>query len=204
MVRCFAAECSSLPSVPSLFDTLPASWVTAWRERHGEMRDEGEQQKSLGGLYLLFANGGRGILRYTSDGRPYFEDAVSEFSITHTDSFVFCAIGEASDGAVGIDAESLSRVPSHRVSAIASRWFSPLEQALYEMDPTTETFLRLWTRKEAYVKYTGEGLRALQGADTVALESAELQFRSVMLGETCITVCTKKGKDPFFNFNKGE
>lgn len=59
---------------------------------------------------------------------------------------------------VGIDAESLLRKVSDR-DALARRFFTSEEYASYlEATDHTLAFFRIWTRKEAFIKCTGEGL----------------------------------------------
>lgn len=60
---------------------------------------------------------------------------------------------------IGIDVEQVRR--DFDVEAIANRFFSAHEQAQLAELPTEnrfEGFFRCWTRKEAYIKATGEGL----------------------------------------------
>ncbi|HLH97097.1 MAG TPA: 4'-phosphopantetheinyl transferase superfamily protein [Xanthobacteraceae bacterium] len=68
-----------------------------------------------------------------------------------------CAVG--ADGDLGIDVEKLST--AQRSMDVAKRFFAPAEIAyLQQVDAEhrAETFLRIWTLKEAYVKARGLGL----------------------------------------------
>jgi len=79
------------------------------------------------------------------------------FSLTHTDGLVACAI--AREPEIGVDAESLGR--SGGFEGLARRFYSPDEQRLLAETPAEryrETFLDLWTLKEAYLKARGLGL----------------------------------------------
>ena len=58
---------------------------------------------------------------------------------------------------VGVDVES---VRPDRL-AVAARFFAPEEQEMLRWsakEAQDTVFARIWTRKEAYLKYTGEGL----------------------------------------------
>lgn len=79
------------------------------------------------------------------------------FSLSHSGDFALVALARCE---VGVDVERLDRqIEIHSVAASA---FSALELAeLRTLVPAERraAFFRLWTRKEAYVKARGEGLR---------------------------------------------
>lgn len=92
---------------------------------------------------------------------------------------------------VGIDAENLSRIAAVRVCPLADRWFSEREQDLFLSDPTDRTFLRIWTRKEALVKWIGTGFSGLHEADTTIAESMYgIRFWEYDMDDTVLSVCT--------------
>jgi 4'-phosphopantetheinyl transferase len=83
--------------------------------------------------------------------------ALPQISLTHTGPWVACAISRA--GAVGIDLERSDRLVDHE--AITRRYFAAEERAALEAlepDARHEAFFRVWARKEALVKATGDGL----------------------------------------------
>jgi phosphopantetheinyl transferase len=97
---------------------------------------------------------------------------------------------------VGIDAEDLDRPDLSNLDEMAARWFGENEQKAFLASHTKETFLRIWTRKEAYAKYIGEGLRALSKIDTVALENeGRIRFFDYREGTILISVCAPRGTD---------
>ena len=150
---------------------------------------------SLLALSLLHSAGMDGTLAYGENGRPYFCDRTCDFSITHTQNHVFCAIIDGEEPTrIGIDAETLGRPDFSNLEEMAARWFGENEQTVFSASPTKETFLRLWTRKEAYVKYTGEGLKALSKVDTVSLEAeGEIRFFDYRVGDILLSVCAPRG-----------
>jgi 4'-phosphopantetheinyl transferase len=83
---------------------------------------------------------------------------------------------------VGIDLELLRDFPDD--ADIVDRYFSPAEAAAYAALPKAEqarAFFLAWTRKEAVVKATGEGLLRSLSSFTVAIgtgEPAILEFDS--------------------------
>lgn len=123
-----------------------------------------------------------------TDGRSEIE-----FSVTHTGKWWICAVGEAEDGPLGIDAELRSRRVRRPVT-MAERFFSPAEARLIremsekdgsrETTETAELFLKIWVRKEAYLKYTGRGLGGGMRKFTV---STYLQEKAGMTGHDGVT-----------------
>lgn len=80
-----------------------------------------------------------------------------EFSCAHSDRVALCAFTLAR--AVGIDVERIHPLPD--MKEVARTILSPGEQAALFALPKAEqcsAFYLCWTRKEAYLKATGEGL----------------------------------------------
>ena len=100
---------------------------------------------------ILGENGNAPTLIYGANGKPYLADKPDTFfSITHSDKWVFLAIADCE---IGIDAQ----MPRKVCPRLAARSTSPEELAWVKED-TEPHFTRLWTMKEAYLKYTGTGL----------------------------------------------
>ena len=97
---------------------------------------------------------------YGPHGKPYVLEPVTgglHFNLSHSNAVAVYAF--AADGAVGIDVEEIRQLPD--ASAIALRYFSSDENAALRRVDTgqqLDAFFNCWTRKEAYVKATGEGL----------------------------------------------
>jgi 4'-phosphopantetheinyl transferase len=80
-----------------------------------------------------------------------------EFNISHTGDRAIIAVTRA--GPVGIDIERRDRPVD--VDAIAQRFFAPEEvRALFSLPVAVQhdAFLRCWTRKEAYLKASADGM----------------------------------------------
>ena len=111
-------------------------------------------QCAAAGLLLttvLGKNGDAPLLAYGENGKPSLSDRLDTyFSITHSDKWVFLAVADCE---IGIDAQMPRRV----CPRLAARSTSPEELAWVKAD-TEPHFTRLWTMKEAYLKYTGTGL----------------------------------------------
>ena len=79
------------------------------------------------------------------------------FNLSHSGRWVAIALAHARD--VGVDIEAMDRLDDWRL--LAGRIFSPRERSVLDALPEPqqrEAFYNGWTRKEAYLKATGEGL----------------------------------------------
>ncbi|MGI6727397.1 MAG: 4'-phosphopantetheinyl transferase family protein [Anaerovoracaceae bacterium] len=95
-------------------------------------------------------------------GKPYFHGLENiHFSISHSGDYWGCVFEEVN---IGFDLEDLSRrmngnnpLTFERQKAIAKRFFTTKE---YEYISTVgkASFLKIWVRKEAYLKYKGIGI----------------------------------------------
>ena len=99
----------------------------------------------------------------TEKGKPYFPLAEGFcLSISHSGRYWACAIGEQP---VGLDLqepelprrEETTEEMLRRHQKMAHRFFHPREAEFVDRDPRYN-FLTVWTAREAYVKYTGQGI----------------------------------------------
>ena len=104
---------------------------------------------------------------YGEKGKPYFKDSPLSFSLSHSEDLVLCAIA---DHEIGADVQ---RITSVNWDKLAIRYFSPQEQDYLGVfaekragcfkpseEYSKQEFFRLWSRKEAFGKMTGEGAAA--------------------------------------------
>ena len=196
MIKLYGAACGT--DISALSKEIPEQWLAVWNTCHKIGKNKKNALLSLSALALLHRAGADGTLSYDENGRPYFCDRMCDFSITHTQNHVFCAVidGENEPMRIGIDAEDINRPDLANLEKMASRWFSQNEQKAFLASPTKETFLRIWTRKEAYSKYTGEGLRALSQIDAVVLENeGRIRFFDYRVGDILISLCVPHDVD---------
>jgi 4'-phosphopantetheinyl transferase len=99
---------------------------------------------------------------YNLHGKPFLReisvDLPVEFNISHSHGVAL--LGFAVGRQLGIDVELVR--PNRANDDVAERYFSPREVAELRALPLSlrvEGFFRCWTRKEAYIKARGEGLR---------------------------------------------
>ncbi len=103
---------------------------------------------------------------FTDRGKPYFLSGGLCFSLSHSHSL--CAVA-VSDDPVGVDVE---RCREFTREHMIERSLHPSERGSFDGD-----FTRLWCRKEAAAKLTGEGIVGFpNGIDTTQYSYAEQQI----------------------------
>jgi len=91
-------------------------------------------------------------IKFRAHGKPYFKSLPIHYNITHTNGLVCLAVH---DREVGIDAETLRPYHERRTDRVCTAE----EKAAIEASPNKDLeFIKYWTLKESYVKYTGDGL----------------------------------------------
>jgi len=107
-----------------------------------------------GALQFVYSEAGKPELAH--DSQPKDKQPLC-FNLSHSGDYVL--LGFAWGRAIGVDVELMRQ--DIEAEQIATRFFSQQEQRdLLSLDPMARipAFFRCWTRKEAYVKATGEGL----------------------------------------------
>lgn len=104
-----------------------------------------------------------GMVEFTSTGKPFFSDTTIHFSISHSKGI--CAVA-VSTHSIGIDVE---RCKTDYNSHLVERSLCGNEKRGFDGD-----FTRIWCRKEAVAKLTGEGIIAYPDyIDTTSYEFKE-------------------------------
>ena len=116
------------------------------------------------------------VFDFGSHGKPVLRDHPAlHFSLSHSGNAVLCALDRRP---VGADIEMIRRRGLEHLLSV----FSAAEQASIERAASPEVcFTRLWTRKESYLKLTGEGLTG-----TKALREIPTEDNSAVYFETVI------------------
>lgn len=109
---------------------------------------------------------------YGENGKPYLKEYPEIFfNISHCRKGIACAV---CDCPVGIDIEEIQ--PGGEIRDLV---LNREENAVVEMSETPEVeFTRIWTRKESFLKLTGEGIR--DNMKNVLLEAQGVQFETVV------------------------
>ena len=90
-------------------------------------------------------------------GKPALISDSLHFNISHTDHLLLIAVGDLPD--IGVDIELIKT--RSNMDGMAKRCFAESEFHFWQLLPeplSQETFYRLWTKKEAFVKATGRGI----------------------------------------------
>ena len=125
-------------------------------------------------------------------GKPYLADNSFFFSLSHSGDVAMCAISDSLE--VGCDVEC------HVNLKIAPRFFAPAEiEKLNKSSSPDDTFLRIWTLKESFIKHSGNGLSTPLSSFTMMLcdaplcnEFPKLNFAEFKLSSRCRgAVCTE-------------
>jgi 4'-phosphopantetheinyl transferase len=113
---------------------------------------------------------------YSNKGKPSLGQAYAgsglQFNISHSGGIALFAFTRQRE--IGVDVEQVRR--DFEVEALAQRYFSAREQtqlAALSADERVDAFFRCWTRKEAYIKATGDGLSLPLSQFDVSLEIKE-------------------------------
>lgn len=124
-----------------------------------------------------------------SGGKPHFKNGSPQIGVTHTDKLVFIAFDRDN---FGIDAEKDTRTVK-RSAEIAKKYMTSSERAYIDNAADRNTaFLEIWVKKEAYVKYTGAGLRGISHADT---DCTGLCFSRIQYKDYIIYICAEKSAE---------
>ncbi len=130
------------------------------RERHRErfIVVRGRLREILSGYLNVLP----GKIRFfsASGGKPALKEENRRilFNLSHSGGRALCAVSGGRE--VGVDVETVR--PKPKAAALVNRFFSAVEKAAFEKLDSTEklgAFYAGWTRKEAYVKALGTGLR---------------------------------------------
>ena len=129
------------------------------------------------------------VIYRTEQGKPYVrisgeEDCAGLYiSVSHSGSAF--AMLEA-DKEAGLDIQYKRNI---HVDRIAERFFTQEEKEYITAGDTTERFFQLWTRKEAYSKYTGAGIEQVVKKETI-LGRSDVRFNDFQLEDGCFcSVC---------------
>jgi 4'-phosphopantetheinyl transferase len=93
---------------------------------------------------------------YGERGKPSLPESDLRFNLSHSDNIIVIAVTQNHD--IGVDVEHIHHIPE--MSIMARDNFSLNEQETLFKLPEQErerAFFRCWTRKEAYIKATGDG-----------------------------------------------
>ncbi|WP_405343505.1 4'-phosphopantetheinyl transferase family protein [Ruminococcus sp.] len=147
-------------------------------------RFEKDKLLSLAAGLLINRAIGESPITFGEHDKPYAESGVY-FSVSHSDRVAAIAVDDVE---VGLDVEE---IPDESRLKIADRFYHPREREyVREAADQCRAFCEIWTRKEAVLKMTGEGISTdLTAFDTTALPLSAQLFTSGSNGY-CMSVCS--------------
>lgn len=189
MIRVFSAYINEFTSddVEKESDLLD----TVTRIRAERMRQEARLSTLVG--RILLRRGIREIfsrydyeITYNENGKPELDFCF--FSISHSGDMAVCAI---SDAPVGVDIERIREI---RRAGHYPLFTSDETKQINGADDPSERFLRLWTRKEAYVKMNGGAMSRDGGIDIEKAQDVvfNTEIRGNYMISTCLSVLGKQ------------
>ena len=149
------------------------------------------------------------MIKIAKSGKPYLEVKVTGFSVSHSNGAVLVAVNSkkavpdaviyyegGNDYNIGCDIEALGKRNSKNLIRLCDKKFSDLEKARVEASEDKKTaILEIWTKKEAYLKLIGTGIKGLMTADTETLSKDYIFYtEKVSLNEDdfILSVCVKR------------
>lgn len=114
-------------------------------------------------------------------GKEYVKGRDIYFNVSHTLGLLCSAV---SDSEIGVDCET---VVERDWEELSERFFTKREyEAIKASEDPLDEFIRVWTKKESYVKYTGEGLsRPLNSFDINDIDDIQTTYK---INNTYLTV----------------
>lgn len=114
---------------------------------------------------------------YGARGKPLLAHSPLHFNLAHSGDVLLLALTDVGD--IGVDVEQIRPLP--HLHTMAHDNFSPAEIAAvlalpHEQQPTA--FFTVWTRKEAYIKATGDGFRRPLASFDVSLDDPPRLLRA--------------------------
>lgn len=110
-------------------------------------------------------------IKYTIYNKPYFEDSLVEFNISHSGEIVVCVLSD--EHQIGIDIELITNIELQDFkSQMTEREWNTLNNSNDKID----AFFKYWTQKEAVIKAYGHGL-------SLPLKSFEIQDNSTQIND---------------------
>ena len=188
MTQIFLSEIDTLMNEEAILSYFPfLSHIR--QEKILRLRSESDRTQSIMTELLLRKVAGdflqiRGeeiTLCEAASGKPYFPFFPEyHFSLSHTEGAVLVAV---SDQPIGADIEHSRFVEEAVFDRVLTR--SERKAMLLHSAGAKASFLEIWTRKEAYLKWTGEGLFvSLDKIDTTKSYKDGLFFTSSFHGYT--------------------
>lgn len=123
------------------------------------------------------------LFEYSERGKPFLaQNKDLHFSVSHSGN---CIVFAGHTLPVGVDVEKIKEMREK----VAKRYFTEREQKyIFDSQDKDIAFYYIWTRKEAYLKKTGDGLSKKLISFEVLGDAVEGIFKNYTVGEYMISV----------------
>ena len=118
-------------------------------------------------------------------GKPRLKNSEIQFNLSHSEDWILLGVGEMP---LGVDIQKISSIREKVMEA----YYTESEKELVKEYGVT-AFYEIWTKKESYVKYTGEGIKGLKNAYIIP---PEVDFFTDIVNGYQIAVCSEIGYLP--------
>ena len=199
-VKCYYFDVSALTGAQYDAALAPLPWPQR-RQRVGRLVQPEARRLCLGaGVLLAWALRQAGAtdltLAYGNNGKPRLAHHPDiHFNLSHSGTMAACAVA---DKAVGVDVERPRRVDD----ALVRRVLTAEEQSWLAGQPDREAaFIRLWTRKESFLKLTGQGLSRAPGSFSVLPQADDIApagFGERVISDYRVCVCCEGAETTLF------
>jgi 4'-phosphopantetheinyl transferase len=111
------------------------------------------------------------VIKHTKYNKPYFEDNLIQFNISHSGDIVVCALSDEHE--IGIDIEIVTDIVTDdfKLQMTENEWYK-----IVLSSNKKDSFFDYWTQKEAVIKAHGHGL-------TIPLKSFEILDNTTKINE---------------------
>ena len=198
MIKIYITDVSDLSIDTEILKTLPDIRV----DKINKLQNNKEKVLSYGASLLInkyVLNGDKSAYFVDSNGKPYSTTGL-EFNLSHSDNMIILAVSE---NKIGCDIQKFSERNFERMAKFV---FHKNEVVLLKFaDNKADTFLKLWTKKEAFLKLIGTGFTKNAtdidlSKDKYTENSKEYYFFHWKADDYYISICTENSNIQIKNF----
>lgn len=120
-------------------------------------------------------------ISYNNYGKPYLKNYPYYFNISHSNSWVVCAIGNTE---VGVDIERIENID---INIIKSNYtnIEYMDILNKSINDRCEYFFDIWTLKESFAKYIGKGFYIPFNTFSIIKQNEKVIFKSYIYKNPC-------------------
>lgn len=198
MIKIYITDVSDLSIDTEILKTLPDIRV----DKINKLQNNKEKVLSYGASLLInkyVLNGDKSAYFVDSNGKPYSTTGL-EFNLSHSDNMIILAVSE---NKIGCDIQKFSERNFERMAKFV---FHKNEVDLLSFaNNKADTFFKLWTKKEAFLKLIGTGFTRNAtnidlSKDKYTENSKEYYFFHWKADDYYISICTENSNVQIKNY----